>query len=41
VLRCPELAVPGLVLDNFHEAAGQMRRVTAEMQIVVNSMHES
>jgi two-component system chemotaxis sensor kinase CheA len=41
VLRCPELAVPGLVLDNFHEAAGQMRRITAEMQIVVNSMHES
>ena len=38
VLQSPDLKVPGLELPNFSKAAGQLGKITSEMQDVVMSM---
>lgn len=38
VLQNPDLKVPGLRLDNFHKAAGQMVKIATDLQDVIMSM---
>ncbi|MBE5890269.1 MAG: chemotaxis protein CheA [Lachnospiraceae bacterium] len=38
VLQNPDLRVPGLVLDNFNKAAGQMTKISTDLQNVIMSM---
>lgn len=38
VLQNPDLKVPGLKLDNFHKAAGQMAKISTDLQNVIMSM---
>lgn len=38
VLQSPDLQVPGLELSNFSKAAGQLNKITSEMQEIVMSM---
>lgn len=38
VLQNPDLKVPGLRLDNFHKAAGQMAKISTDLQNVIMSM---
>ena len=38
VLQSPDLKVPGLELSNFQKAAGQLNKITSEMQEIVMSM---
>lgn len=38
VLQSPDLKVPGLELSNFQKAAGQLGKITSEMQEIVMSM---
>ncbi|MBQ8592100.1 MAG: chemotaxis protein CheA [Lachnospiraceae bacterium] len=38
VLQNPDLKVPGLKLDNFHKAAGQMTKISTDLQNVIMSM---
>lgn len=38
VLENPDLKVPGLELTNFHKAAGQLSKITTELQEVIMSM---
>lgn len=38
VLQNPDLKVPGLKLDNFNKAAGQMVKIATELQDVIMSM---
>ncbi len=38
VLQNPDLKVPGLNLDNFHKAAGQMSKISTDLQNVIMSM---
>ncbi len=38
VLQSPDLKVPGLELSNFSKSAGQLNKITSEMQEVVMSM---
>ncbi len=38
VLQNPDLKVPGLVLDNFNKAAGQMTKISTDLQNVIMSM---
>lgn len=38
VLQNPDLKVPGLKLDNFHKAAGQMVKIATDLQDVIMSM---
>lgn len=38
VLQNPDLKVPGLRLDNFHKAAGQMMKISTDLQNVIMSM---
>lgn len=38
VLQNPDLKVPGLVLDNFNKAAGQMCKISTDLQNVIMSM---
>jgi len=38
VLQNPDLKVPGLRLDNFNKAAGQMLKISTELQNVIMSM---
>lgn len=38
VLQNPDLKVPGLKLDNFHKAAGQMMKISTDLQNVIMSM---
>jgi two-component system chemotaxis sensor kinase CheA len=38
VLQNPDLKVPGLNLDNFHKAAGQMTKISTDLQNVIMSM---
>ena len=38
VLQNPDLKVPGLKLDNFHKAAGQMSKISTDLQNVIMSM---
>jgi len=38
VLQNPDLKVPGLKLDNFNKAAGQMTKISTDLQNVIMSM---
>lgn len=38
VLQNPDLKVPGLKLDNFNKAAGQMSKISTDLQNVIMSM---
>ncbi|MDD6194008.1 MAG: chemotaxis protein CheA [Lachnospiraceae bacterium] len=38
VLQNPDLKVPGLNLDNFNKAAGQMKKISTDLQNVIMSM---
>ena len=38
VLQNPDLKVPGLKLDNFNKAAGQMMKISTDLQNVIMSM---
>ena len=38
VLQNQDLKVPGLRLDNFHKAAGQMMKISTDLQTVIMSM---
>lgn len=38
VLKNPDLEVPGLNLNNFHEAANKMSKISADLQQVIRSM---
>ncbi len=38
VLQNPDLRVPGLNLDNFNKAAGQMKKISTDLQNVIMSM---
>ncbi len=38
VLQNPDLRVPGLVLDNFNKSAGQMVKISTDLQNVIMSM---
>lgn len=38
VLQNPDLKVPGLKLDNFNKAAGQMAKISTDLQNVIMSM---
>ncbi|MGN0427345.1 MAG: chemotaxis protein CheW [Agathobacter sp.] len=38
VLQNPDLKVPGLSLDNFNKAAGQMTKISTDLQNVIMSM---
>jgi len=38
VLQNPDLKVPGLKLDNFNKAAGQMTKISGDLQNVIMSM---
>ena len=38
VLQNPDLRVPGLKLDNFNKAAGQMTKISTDLQNVIMSM---
>ncbi len=38
VLQNPDLKVPGLLLDNFNKAAGQMTKISTDLQNVIMSM---
>ncbi len=38
VLQNPDLRVPGLKLDNFNKAAGQMSKISTDLQNVIMSM---
>lgn len=38
VLQSPDLKVPGLSLDNFNKAAGQMSKISTDLQNVIMSM---
>ncbi len=38
VLQNPDLQVPGLKLDNFNKAAGQMTKISTDLQNVIMSM---
>lgn len=38
VLQNPDLKVPGLRLDNFHKAAGQMMKISTDLQNVIMGM---
>ncbi|MCH5268326.1 MAG: chemotaxis protein CheA [Lachnospiraceae bacterium] len=38
VLQNPDLKVPGLKLDNFNKAAGQMSKISSDLQNVIMSM---
>lgn len=38
VLQCPDLRVPGLVLDNFNKATRQMTKISTELQNAIMGM---